>query len=345
MQKIHLYIIVLAFALGACQESEFLTEGDFFHLSNKGAKIPIWVQGNLDSDVILFTVHGGPGDAGMAHHVETGFQLLEEDYLLVYWDQRFSGMTQGRYSKDGLHPDQFIEDLEKVVDLVRSKYPDKQRFMIGHSWGGQLSAGYLGRDNHAELFKGWIDLDGSIYAEMETQLMKEWILEKVPAEMAKPDANLEFWQVILDFYEENPNPGNYSAAQPYWYVSALHGDVYDIDKYYEEFKIPYAQLIFKSMFSMSYYNDSFYEDEVDKRWDNINYTPELAQITIPALMLWGAYDGIVPPKVADYVYEQLGTKEAYKHIVKIPECGHGPQVEHPERFYDEVSGFIETYKD
>ena len=43
-------------------------------------------------------------------------------------------------------PDQFIEDLEKLVQLLEHKYPDYKRFMIGHSWGGQLSAGYLGRD-------------------------------------------------------------------------------------------------------------------------------------------------------------------------------------------------------
>ena len=40
-------------------------------------------------------------------------------------------------------------------------------------------------------------------------------------------------------------------------------------------------------------------------WDEIDYTPELHNIRIPALMLWGAEDGIVPAGVADYVYEHL----------------------------------------
>ena len=263
---------------------------------------------------------------------------------MVHWDQRFSGMTQGGAEEKTMSPDQFIEDTEKLVQLVQSKYPGKKLFMMGHSWGGQLSAGYLGRDGHFNNFKGWIDLNGSIYADMETQMMKNYILERVPDKMAEPGADLEYWQFIIDFYDENPAPGNYTSPEPYWYVAALGGDVYDLEKYQEEVQIPYIDLIFKSMFSMAFYIDAFYSDETYGLWDDINYTSELNNITIPALMLWGAEDGIVPAEVADYVYENLGTDPSMKEVVKIPECCHGPQHEQPEIFYDEVSSFVETYK-
>lgn len=344
MKTRYLHFIICLLFLGACHDSEYLTSGNFFHLSHKGAKLPIWVQGNFNSDVIVVNVHGGPGDSGMEHHLPKGFQMLEEDYLMAYYDQRYSGMTQGHYDTSTQTPDQFIEDLEKVVQLIQSKYPDKKLFMLGHSWGGQLSAGYLGRDNHDELFKGWIDVDGSIYAEMEVGLMRDYIMERLPAKLAEPDANLEYWQVIIDFYENNDDIGNYSDSEPYWYVAGVGGDVYDYEKYLREFKIPYTQLIFKSMFSMSYYNDAFYGNDKYLLWDKINYTPELKQITIPALMLWGADDGVVPHQVADHVYENLGTPEEDKKVVKIPECCHAPQIEQPQQFYDELRSFIEEYK-
>ena len=98
------------------------------------------------------------------------------------------------------------------------------------------------------------------------------------------------------------------------------------------------------MFSLSYYIYSFGDPEDIREWDEIDYTPEIGNITIPALMLWGADDGVVPAEVADYIYENLGTDPSMKEVVLIPECGHGPHVEHPERFYQEVSTFIETYK-
>ena len=197
---IYIFFAFIAIA-SSCQKSEFLTDGDFFHLSNKGADMPVWVKGNFESDIILVTVHGGPGaSSGMEHHIAEGFKFLEEDYILVYWDQRYSGMTQDHYDITTQNPEQYIEDTEKLVQLIMSKYPGKSMFMLGHSWGGQLSAGYLGRDNHADNFKGWIDMDGSIYGELEAQLMKEWILERVPAKLAEPGANVEFWQYI-----EQPN--------------------------------------------------------------------------------------------------------------------------------------------
>jgi len=337
-------LAVILFAVVSCEKSEYLSGGDYFHLSSDGAKMPVWAMGNMESDVVLITVHGGPGDAGMGFHTAPGFQKLEEDYLVVYWDQRFSGMTQGHYDRSTMNPDQFIDDTDQIVKLVQDRYPGKQLFMLGHSWGGQLSAGYLGREDHAGQFRGWIDLDGSIFGEMEAQLMKEWILPRVPEKLAEPGADTEFWQFILDWYEANPEPGNYSDYEPYWYVSALEGDVYDFDVYQENNPIPYAELIFRSMFSLSYYVYSFGDQKDMIAWDELDYTEELQKIQIPALMLWGANDGVVPVQVADYVHDHLGTDPSMKSIVTIEQCGHGPQSEKPDEFYAAVSDFIETYK-
>lgn len=285
---IYRFLIISAVIIGitaSCTKSDYLAEGDFFHLDNNGAKMPVWVLGNFSSDVILITVHGGPGDAGMGFHTTPGFQKLEKDYLLVYWDQQFSGMSQGHTNISTMNPEQFYDDTESLVKVIQHRYPGKKLIMLGHSWGGQVTSGYLGRNDNDSNFKGWIDLNGAIFAEMETQLMKDWILERVPEKLAEPNADTEFWQFIIDWYEENPAPGNYTAAEPYWYASALGGDVYDLKAYYENNPIPYGELIFKSMFSLSYYLYSLGNDKDILEWDKIDCTPQLANITIPVLML------------------------------------------------------------
>lgn len=343
-KRIHIIMGIFLLALFACEKSEFQAAGDFFHLIHKEASMPVWVKGNFDSDILIFTVHGGPGDSGMEHPLAQGYRMLEDDYLMVYWDQRFSGMSSGPSKKELQVPDQYIEDTKKMVELIKHKYPEKKMYIMGHSWGGQLSAGYLGRDNHDDLFHGWIDMDGSIYGELEFELMKEWLLERVPEKMVQPGANLEFWQVIIDYYNSDPNPGNYSEWLPYQYVSALGGAVLDYEAILEEDPIPYGQLVFKSFFTLSFYTGAFFEKEVESLWDNLNYTPELGNITIPSLLLWGAEDGIVPADVADYVYEHLGTDPSMKEVVKIPDCAHTPPHETPERFHDEVIRFVESTK-
>lgn len=341
MKNSILVIFALALLGSACKKSEFLTDGDYFHLSNKGAKMPVWVKGNLDSDVFLITVHGGPGASGHEFPLSKGFEYLEKDYAIVYWDQRFSGMSQGDPDDSNITPELFIEDTEKLVELIRHKYNPSSMFMLGHSWGGQLSAGYLGRDNHDSLFKGWIDLNGAIYAELESQLMKEWIMERLPAKLADENADQEFWQFALDWYTANPNPENYSAHEPYIFVSSLGGDAYNWEQSQADNPTPYGQLIFSSMFSFGYYVNGL----PDLSWaDRIDFTPELNNIDIPVLLLWGELDGIVPTTVADYVYDNLATAPADKWKIFIEECAHGPHFDQPEKFYEHMRQFIETYK-
>ncbi len=62
MKKVFLYMILAVAFISSCEKSEFQSEGDFFHLSHKGARMPVWVKGNFQSDVTIVTVHGGPGD-------------------------------------------------------------------------------------------------------------------------------------------------------------------------------------------------------------------------------------------------------------------------------------------
>lgn len=338
------YVILLAFAFGVqgCQKKEYLTEGDYFHLYNDGAKMPVWVKGNLESDVFIITLHGGPGASGHEFPLSNGFKYLEEDYALVYWDQRFSGMAQGHPDKSTINLEQFIEDTDKLVQLINQKYNYPKLFILGHSWGGQLSAAYLGRDNHASIFKGWIDLDGSIYAELEAQIMKNWILSQVPEKLADPEADQEFWQYVLKWYNENPAPDNYSDQEPYIFANALNGYTYDWEKVQENNPTPYKDLIFHSMFSMSYYVYGF---GGNLKWaDKLNLTPELGNIDIPALLLWGKNDGAVPASVADYVYDHLATDSTMKEVVKIDQCAHAPHFDQPEIFYQEVKNFVEQYK-
>ena len=103
-------ILSLTLIFNACQKSEFLKDGDYFHLKNNGATMPVWMKGNFESDVILVTVHGGPGDGGVSHTISQGFKYLEEKYLMVDWDQRMAALTQGHQRADELDVNVYIDD-------------------------------------------------------------------------------------------------------------------------------------------------------------------------------------------------------------------------------------------
>lgn len=62
----------------------------------------------------------------------------------------------------------------------------------------------------------------------------------------------------------------------------------------------------------------------------------LAQLPVPTLVIWGASDAVVPARQAKEAAARLqnGT------LAIIPDCGHLPQVEHPERFATTLGTFL-----
>jgi pimeloyl-ACP methyl ester carboxylesterase len=75
-------------------------------------------------------------------------------------------------------------------------------------------------------------------------------------------------------------------------------------------------------------------------WDPYMHNPKLRyrlhRIDVPTLLIWGANDGLVSVAYAE-AYRQMipGAR-----LVVIPEAGHLPQVEQPERFVEHVLSFI-----
>ncbi|HMD60063.1 MAG TPA: alpha/beta hydrolase [Opitutaceae bacterium] len=64
---------------------------------------------------------------------------------------------------------------------------------------------------------------------------------------------------------------------------------------------------------------------------------KLGGITIPTLVVWGAYDGLVPlDDGRDYAARIAGAR-----LVVIPECGHAPCIEDPPAFLAALQPFLD----
>ena len=80
---------------------------NYFWVERNNARMPVWVRGNIDSGIFVVFNHGGPGSCGTAESIfevnpangkfdhASPLQVLENDYAVVYWDQRHSGMSTG----------------------------------------------------------------------------------------------------------------------------------------------------------------------------------------------------------------------------------------------------------
>jgi pimeloyl-ACP methyl ester carboxylesterase len=68
-----------------------------------------------------------------------------------------------------------------------------------------------------------------------------------------------------------------------------------------------------------------------------NMAEDLPRITIPTLLVWGLNDTITPPMVA-HEFNRLMPNSTLRFIDR---CCHAPMMEHPEKFNDLVSDFLE----
>jgi pimeloyl-ACP methyl ester carboxylesterase len=75
-------------------------------------------------------------------------------------------------------------------------------------------------------------------------------------------------------------------------------------------------------------------------WEPYMHNPKLRhwlhRIDIPTLLIWGASDGLVPP---DYGRKYAALIPGAK-FVEIPEAGHSPHGEQPEKFVQAVTQFV-----
>lgn len=106
-----------------------------------GSRFHAQTFGNPANPVIVF-VHGGPGGdyrslLALAER-HNGYSLAD-DYFLVYWDQRGSGLSM-RHDKDVLTIDVVVSDFNAIVDRYA---PGRPVYLIGESWGGMLATRYI----------------------------------------------------------------------------------------------------------------------------------------------------------------------------------------------------------
>lgn len=97
------------------------------------AKLFYETMGQGDPIIVL---HGGPGLS--YEYLMPQMGKLAENHLVIFYDQRGSGRSQGGDDTTNITIDMFVKDL----DAVRKHFGFKKVSILGHSWGGFLAMQY-----------------------------------------------------------------------------------------------------------------------------------------------------------------------------------------------------------
>lgn len=325
--------VLLTFFISSCSEPEMYTE-DNLRLRHKGADMPIWVRGHLASGKIVLFLHGGPGECAMC--LREYFAQVEEKVAVAYWDQRIAGSASGNAAPSTLSYQQFAEDLEMVVKLLKQQYPETKIYLLGHSFGVELGWQFLTTGNHQDLVSGYIVLDGTYSTYDWLQRVREWVIREARAQNdAEAEAYMNSLVLTRDNMREVVKWGEWYSrmfrlgANPVW-----PGD----DKSYiwrQWFSTPHSK---PSQIANTALYDAYYNEEIF----NFDRSNLLGNIRIPVALFWGKKDGIIPIETG-HDTRSLLTGVGEVEMVVFENSWHAAFHTEQDQFSQELIDFLEQH--
>jgi proline iminopeptidase len=95
-----------------------------------------WIQvraARPDNPVIVY-IPGGPGQSDFAQS-RVLLQPLEEDFVVVTWDQAGNGRSYASFNPDAITPEHAVSDLVELTNYLRERFDEEKIYLLGESWG------------------------------------------------------------------------------------------------------------------------------------------------------------------------------------------------------------------
>lgn len=350
MKYLIVIIISILFISSCKKDSDISNLQDFFYLRNDGADLPVFVEGNALSEKFVIVLHGGPGgDAQIYNNFSKAFSdKLESQFAMVYYDQRGSGTSGGKYSNEKLNVQQHVEDLEKLLILLKAKYGKSIKlFLMGHSWGGALGTAYLIKDNNQNNISGWIEVDGAHNFAANKEVYYA-LIDISFQQIYSSSKYVNKWKEIYQ-YCNSLDTNNFADTT----ISRLNKFGFEVEQYLTSDGIIISDTplelssILNHSFTSGYspitakFNLRITSISMFNEVKKLDFTDQLYKINIPTLFVWGKHDYVLPVKLGYEGISKIGSVD--KKIVVLDKSGHSSMFNQMQPFLNEVIGFINSH--
>ncbi|MCB0669678.1 MAG: alpha/beta hydrolase [Saprospiraceae bacterium] len=331
-----LTFVISLFLFVSCQKEDFY-EGDHFFVKNAGAEMPVFVKGNIASGTFILFLHGGPGGNASLPSFMPVSRELEKDFAFAYWDQRGSGLSRGNPAPSTFTVEQFVDDLDLVVDAIRQRFDNPRIIFYGISWGGALGSAYLSTGDYQEKIEAFICmnsghnlLDG---IPKSVVFVKEYAQEQIDL-----GVDVDYWTEARDWCATGPDMTDVDNYFKYdAYLSNTNAYRKDPDQVVEGPEVG-ALGTMNSYLSLAIFFNGQY---LAKRFNilELNLSDDMEKIKIPSLVIWGRHDGVNTIEMGYDAYNSIGGPDfTEKEMVILENSAH-------EGYIEEQDLFIATFRD
>ena len=125
-------VIIIAFLivsfLSSCNKDPLKgTIDETIYVRHQGADMPAYIHGNPENKIFLLAIHGA-GSFGLSFRDENFIKKIEEDYVVVYFDNRAQSMSQGNFFTTDDIIGLMAEDVEALTEVIKKNTALKSRF-------------------------------------------------------------------------------------------------------------------------------------------------------------------------------------------------------------------------
>lgn len=274
---------------------------------------------SVDSPVLLYLT-GGPGgtDIGAMRRDVS----LEQDFVVVTWDQRGAGKSYAALDPTvTFTADQFVSDAIEVTEYLTDRFDEDKVYLVGQSWGSTL--GVLAADARPDLYHAFVGV-GQMVSQRETDRIfweaslawaadsgNEGLVATLEANGPPPYTNLYDYAGVISYeHQWNAYPGlDVSHEMP----GAL---------FVPEYTFMDRVNAFKGFLDT---NASLYPQLQD-----IDFRRDITRLDVPYVMVLGEHEALGRSVLADEWFEAL--ESPTKERIVFEESGHRPNFDRPAEF-------------
>jgi len=335
-------IIILSccFFLASSVSAQSSNEKKFYeklYLDINNTKQFVLICAQDSTKPVLLHLHGGPG-ASETSMLRKHNSELENDFTVVYWDQRMAGNSYDKNLPDEeITVKNFVKDVDVLVNYLKSRFKVDKILLIGHSWGSRL--GMYAIQEHPENFLAYVGVAQEVasyqgelasfhYADSTANARSDKKTMKALDKIGVPKSGN---------YLEMYNGGYKGFSKQKQLLLKLDGNSYKKDIY--------LKWLFSMWFSKEYsfadaarfvkiYDRASMAIMKDPQYDNIDFFKEFPKVDIPVFFISGKYDYVLPwVTVKEY---SSALHAPHKEFILFEKSGHNPAFEEPELFNKEI---------
>lgn len=287
------------------------------------------IRGRSQDAPVLLYLAGGPGGTDMgAMRNDTS---LEDDFIVVTWDQRGAGHSYASLEPAStLTVESLIDDTLSVTDYLRERFGEERVYLVGNSWGTTL--GVLAAQRSPERFAAFVGA-GQMVSQRATDIM--------------------FWEDTLAWAGSTGREGlaadlNRLGPPPYEnimdYEMAVLAHEHDWNRYPNlDLSLEMPAILFVPEYSwMDRFNAfrGFLDSGavIYPQLQDVDFRVDVPRLEIPVTIVMGEHETRGRRVPAVEWYDMLDTPS--KQMIVFEGTGHRPHIEDPGRFSEVMAGVL-----